>query len=159
MYGPPFRPPIPAEAISTRSKDAYPAEHHGRARHLAAVGLRIHQAVGRQPVRRGRSTRPTRPPTCGRRNTTTVPTQNLALLNDPFVRGLRPRPGPARSPRSRTGAADRVRRAYELALGRPPRDGELTAALAFLARGSTAPTAFADFCHVLFTLNEFLYID
>ena len=53
---------------------------------------------------------------------------------------------------------DRVRRAYELALGRPPRDGELAAALGFLSPGHD-PESFADLCHVLFTLNEFIYID
>ena len=66
MYGPPFRPPIPAEAISTRSKDAYPAEPQGRARILAAVGLRVRQALGRRTRSPRSSTPPTRrPPAAG----------------------------------------------------------------------------------------------
>ena len=105
-----------------------------------------------------RSTRPDSTAACGRRNTTTVPTQNLALLNDPFVRVVRRRPGPSRGRRGRPRRRGRVRRAYELALGRPPRADELAAALEFLGEGD-GPDALADFCHVLFTLNEFLYID
>jgi hypothetical protein len=55
-------------------------------------------------------------------------------------------------------AAARIRRAYELTLGRPPNDDEQTAAIAFL-EAADLPDSLADFCHVLFTLNEFLYID
>ena len=40
---------------------------------------------------------------CGRRNATTVPTQALALLNDPFVSRVRPRPRPPPRPPGRSG--------------------------------------------------------
>jgi len=54
-----------------------------------------------------------------------------------------------------------VRRAYRLALGRAPTAGEQADAAAFL-RGTTGPAreaAAADFCQVLFCLNEFLYAE
>jgi hypothetical protein len=52
-----------------------------------------------------------------------------------------------------------VKRAYEMALWREPTAEELTDALPFI-RGKTGAdreTALADFCQVLFCLNEFLY--
>ena len=98
-------------------------------------------------------------PTCGRRNMTAVPTQNLALLNDPFVRDVRgPWPG-VRPRRPAPERRDRVRRAYELAFGRPPaRRASSGRPCKFLSESGNAD-AWTDLCHVLFTLNEFLYID
>ena len=95
---------------------------------------------------------------CGRRNATAVPTQNLALLNDPFVRDRATDLARRVAHESGPKAKDQICRAYELALGRPPRDDELAAAVSFLSEGDGL-NALADLCHVLFTLNEFLYID
>ena len=143
MYGPPFRPRIPAEAISTRSKDAYPGRHPRRPGNLAAVGLRLHQAVGANPFAETFDA-PDSTATCGRRNTTAVPTQNLALLNDPFVRDCAADLARRVVAESGPDPSAAIRRAYELALGRPPRDDEQAAALAFLdcgrRPGSPSPT-------------------
>jgi mono/diheme cytochrome c family protein len=119
------------------------------------------------------------------RPTSTIAPQALALLNNEFVleqarffaqrvldeSGLSPR--------------DQVRRAYQLALGRSPSTRELRWSIEFLARqteghalsGRSKNTesgwslmnvkkpnpesflALADFCHVLFNMNEFLYVD
>ena len=157
MYGPPFRPRIPAEAISTRSNDAYPTDiRDGPATWRRSVYAFIKRSVP-NPLAEVFDA-PDSTAACGRRNTTAVPTQNLALLNDPFVRDcardLARRVAAESGPRR----ADRIDRAYELALGRPPRDTERAAAMAFLD-GGDGPESLADFCHVLFTLNEFLYID
>jgi hypothetical protein len=157
MYGPPFRPKIPAEAISTRSKDAYPADvRDGPETWRRSIYGFVKRSVPNPAAEVFDA--PDSTSTCGRRNTTAVPTQNLALLNDPFVRGC------ARDLASRA-AKDagpereaQVRHAYGLALGRPPRDDERAAALAFL-EGRDGTEAMIDFYHVLFTLNEFLYID
>ena len=78
---------------------------------------------------------------CGRRNTTAVPTQNLALLNDPFVRDCATDLARRAVAESGPRPADRIGRAYELALGRPPRDDELAAAIAFLDDGDGAGRA------------------
>jgi hypothetical protein len=55
-------------------------------------------------------------------------------------------------------AEARVRGVYQVALCRPPRADELADAIAFLG-GEGGPETTADFCHVVFTLNEFLYVD
>ena len=103
-------------------------------------------------------------PSC-RRDVTTVPTQALALLNNPFVHeqswALAKRVGTAGVP------ADRVRRAWRLALARDPRPGELAAAVAhlerqarhFAGRPDPALDALASLCHVLLNTNEFVYVD
>ncbi|MFN0166512.1 MAG: PSD1 and planctomycete cytochrome C domain-containing protein [Bryobacteraceae bacterium] len=91
--------------------------------------------------------------TCGRRNVSTVPTQALTLLNNDFVlkhssllalRVLEAEP------------ADRDRQidlAYHLALARSPLEAERATAREFLKARS-----FDAFAHVLFNLNEFLYM-
>ena len=91
--------------------------------------------------------------TAAARNTSTVPTQALMLLNDAFV------------VRQAQLFADRVARdaggdptrqielAYRIALTRPPTATELT-----IATEATRPGALADLTHVLFNLNEFVYI-
>jgi hypothetical protein len=103
------------------------------------------------------------------RSTTTVAPQSLFLMNNPQVRAWaegfarRVAPGPGR------GLEDTVRLAYRIALGRLPDNQEQADALAFLARqggirrdeGSPDPqaAALADFCQVLFSLNEFIFIE
>jgi hypothetical protein len=52
------------------------------------------------------------------------------------------------------GVPAQVDRAYRLALSRPPRPAEREAAVEFI-RGS--PNGLAEFCQVLFNLNEFVY--
>jgi hypothetical protein len=55
-------------------------------------------------------------------------------------------------------AEAQVRLVYTLALCRPPRDGELQAALRFL-RGGAGPESLQAFCLVLFNTNEFVYMN
>ncbi len=159
MYGPPFRPRIPAEAIATRSKDAYPADvKEGPPAWRRSVYAFIKRSVP-NPLAEVFDA-PDSTSTCGRRNATAVPTQSLALLNGDFVRGcardLAKRvireAGPERG--------DRIARAYALTLGRPPHVAERDAAMAFLAdTDADASELLTDFCHVLLTLNEFIYVD
>jgi hypothetical protein len=91
--------------------------------------------------------------TAAARNTSTVPTQALMLLNDAFV------------VRQAQLFADRVTRhagadpkkqvdlAYRIALTRPPTDTELA-----LAADAAKHGGLMDLTHVLFNLNEFVYI-
>ena len=67
--------------------------------------------------------------------------QALTLLNDPFVRDC------AKAFAARAGGHER---AFLLALGRAPSARELETATRL---------DLTDFCHVLFTLNEFVYVD
>jgi hypothetical protein len=157
LYGPPFRPRIPPEAISTRSKDAYPSDlRDGPETWRRSIYAFVKRSVP-NPLAEVFD-QPDSTTTCGRRNRTAVPTQNLTLLNDSFIRGCAQDLARRVADDAGPDREARVRRAYELTLGRPPRPTELDAAHAFLG-SSDASEALADFCHVLFTLNEFLYVD
>jgi hypothetical protein len=102
----------------------------------------------------------------GRRGTSTVPAQALTLLNDPFVvqqAGLwarRALAAPERNPRQRIDAL------YRTAFARPPRPAELRDALHFLqaqagrhGAGPDDPRAWADLCHVLLNVKEFIFLE
>ena len=97
-----------------------------------------------------------------RRETTTVPTQALYFLNDPFVH--------AKSARLvdrllALPAAERLTRLHQLAYGRPPTENERHVAERFLATYGTANDrdrdrkALAAWSRVVFASNEFLYVD
>jgi hypothetical protein len=102
------------------------------------------------------------------RRPTTVPTQALFFLNDPFVHAR----SESLSLRVRAAAAgreDRVRWAYRQVLGRLPEEAELADGVEFLEAylgQATGPTpeeresaAYAGLARVLFSSNEFLGID
>lgn len=108
--------------------------------------------------------------TIGKRNVSNVPAQALILMNDPFVveqarhwaeRLLAESPEPP---------AERIKTIYRSALGRPPEAEELSAALAFIdeqaAELGLSPEQaagevriWADLCHVMFNVKEFIFID
>jgi hypothetical protein len=108
--------------------------------------------------------------TVGRRTVSNVPAQSLILLNDPFVVQAARRwahdllLNPAEPPE------DRIQAAYTAAFSRPATQGESDAAIAFLrrqveARGSRESEwagnedAWADLCHVLFNVKEFIFLE
>ena len=104
----------------------------------------------------------------GQRTTTTVPTQALAMINSPLVRQQAERLSQrVRSDRNASLDAQ-IEHAYRQALQRGPHDTERTAMRTFIEQqrvvfGGEEPAAtdkaFAEFCQVLFCLNEFVYID
>ncbi len=98
----------------------------------------------------------------GQRTVSNVPAQSLMLMNDPFVvqqAGLWAR-------RLMTlPAAGRITEAYLSALGREPTADERKSAEAFLAAQAhehqepvPGERAWADLCHVILNLKEFIYI-
>jgi hypothetical protein len=91
--------------------------------------------------------------TAGARNVSTVPTQALTLLNNPFV--LRQAQMFADRVKQEAGddAAKQIDLAYRIALTRPPTEAELTIAIDSLKRQTLV-----DLTDVLFNLNEFVYI-
>ncbi len=100
----------------------------------------------------------------GNRDITTVPTQALFLLNNPYVREL------AASAAKRVLAAEgldtrgRVRHAYELAFARLPSPAEEARALAYLKSEDTAADEatredWTRFSHALFASAEFRYLN
>jgi hypothetical protein len=103
--------------------------------------------------------------TMGRRSVSNVPAQALALMNNPFVLqqadlwAKRALAEPGRTP------PQRVTGLYVTAFGRPPTDAELADALAFLKQQveqygrADDPQAWADLCHVLINVKEFIFIN
>ncbi|MBI3858360.1 MAG: DUF1553 domain-containing protein, partial [Planctomycetes bacterium] len=140
MYGPAVKVRIPGEAIVTRSKDDYPRNiQEGPETWRRSVYVFIKRSV-MLPFFEVNDA-PGSSASCGRRARTTVAPQALTLLNDPFVRGS------AKAFAEKAGSHER---AFLLALGREPKPSELEVA---------KKLDLADFCHVLFTLNEFVYVD
>jgi hypothetical protein len=94
--------------------------------------------------------------TCDRRPVTSVPLQQLFVLNSEFMA----RQAKALAARVQAAAADepaRIRRAFLLAYGRPPTDRETRLCEAFL--GSGGSSAWEEYAQVLLSVNEFAFID
>jgi hypothetical protein len=88
----------------------------------------------------------------GARNVSTVPTQALTLLNNPFVLAQADR----LAERVRRGASEpstQIDLAYRFALARPPSPAELAVALDLVRSQSLEA-----FTHVLMNLDEFVYM-
>ena len=161
--GPSFYPEIAADALeglSTKSAawKASPASEQGR----RSVYIFAKRGL-LSPLLTTFDFPDTTLPSC-QRDVTTVPTQSLALLNNPFVheqsRAVAVRIA-AREPK------EQIERAWRLVLGRSPRPTELAAAVDHLAKQAKAfdrrenphLDALASLCHVLMNANEFLYVD
>ena len=108
----------------------------------------------------------------GARSAATVPTQALALMNSPFVRaaatGLAKRARVALAiPETEATNAAALDYCFNAALARSPSEPERDKFMALLAAreqaaGQTAAgrlAAFTDVCHLIFCLNEFIYVD
>jgi hypothetical protein len=108
----------------------------------------------------------------GARGVATVPTQALAIMNSPFVRsaaeGLAKRARTALAiPAGDAAGAAAVEYCFTAALSRPPSEPERDRFLALLAAREQAAgpkpagreAALADVCHLIFCLNEFIYVD
>jgi hypothetical protein len=108
----------------------------------------------------------------GARGAATVPTQALAMMNSPFVRQA----AESLAQRARTALAIPAAEAsgpaaidfcFTAALSRHPSDSERAKFAALLAAREQAAgadaagrqTALADVCHLIFCLNEFVYVD
>ena len=101
--------------------------------------------------------------TQGRRSVSSVPSQALTLLNNPFV--VAEAQEWAKHTLAEPGSPDRrIDRMYETAFGRPPKPSERDAARAFLtaqAQEYGTPDdlrAWSDLCHVLFNVKEFIFL-
>jgi hypothetical protein len=87
-----------------------------------------------------------------------VAPQALFFLNDPFV-GEMARALAGRVAREEPGdVAARIRRLYVLALGRPPAMAEIDLGWQLLAPGRDADS-WAEYCQMILSTNEFIYID
>jgi hypothetical protein len=162
--GPSFTPDIPADALEGLSmkgaawKPSPPEEQGRRSVYVFAKRGLL------PPLLTTFDLPDTTLPSC-RRDVTTVPTQSLAMLNNPFVHqqgeALAKRIGTKGTPEEQATAV------WRLALGRNPTDAEVKSAVSHLAkqaavfakRPDPAADALASLCLVLLNTNEFLYVD
>jgi hypothetical protein len=168
-FGPSFKPPIQKEAMQARNvKNPYPKEAKDSAATRRRSIYMFHKRVVQYPLMQAFDA-PDAQQSCGRRMNTTVAPQALALLNDPFVR-LRASELAYRIRREAgLDLRAQVTRAFRLTVNRAPDVEELAEATNFLNdqtqerilrdESNGALLAFTDFCHALFGLNEFIYVD
>ena len=100
------------------------------------------------------------------RPTSTVAPQALALMNNQFILE---QAGYFAARVAQEAPQDQIRRAFSLALNRAPSPSEWLWANEFIKKQQTgyverkdanpAASAMRDFCHALFNLNEFLFVD
>jgi len=90
--------------------------------------------------------------TAGARHVSTVPTQALTLLNNPFVLAEASRLA-ARVEREARDPAAQVDAAYRIALARPATPAEVAIGTALITRESLEA-----FAHVVLNLDEFMYM-
>ena len=105
----------------------------------------------------------------GRRPSTTIAPQALLFMNNPNVRNWAKNFSRRLLPAAKRSLEEAVSEGYLAALGRLPTKEEAEDSVSFLNRQSTAYNkkktgeglylALADFCQVLMSLNEFVYVD
>jgi hypothetical protein len=107
----------------------------------------------------------------GSRPSTTIAPQALAFLNSPHVRTYAHNFASRLLPAYEESPAHAVKQGYKIAIAREPDEEELRTAMEFLAAQEksyaaaaadsteTRQRALADFCQVLFGLNEFVYVE
>jgi hypothetical protein len=172
-YGPGFKPPIAAEAMVARNlKTPYNPEPPGsRNTHRRSIFM-FHKRIVPYPLLQAFD-RPDGLQSCGRRDTTTVAPQALALLNDQFVRDRAAEFANRIHQESHGNLDQAVNLAFQLAFARTPTDDDHGSSMAFLAarqadrqrrsadqsEAKAGREALTDFCQSLFGLNEFMYVD
>jgi hypothetical protein len=174
MFGPSVKPPLPIEVISTGSTRKWPTDvKDGPAVWRRSVYLFQKRSV-RIPMMEAFDA-PDMMASHGSRMATTVAPQALAMLNSDLARDQAERFAQRVIEETKAAPANRVTRAYWLALGRPPAAEEKAKAEAFIGKqtrvyleagktgsieeGRDGIPAFVDFCQVLLNLNEFVYVE
>ncbi len=149
--GPPVFPPLPKELLASVSTGIWKNDEEGPASWRRSVY--VYRRRGLVFPMFQVFDLPEQNITAGARNVSTVPTQALMLLNDPFV--LRQAELFADRVKKEAGGdpARQIDLAYRIALTRPPTDTELKVALE-----SIKTRSLVDLTDVLFNLNEFAYI-
>ena len=108
--------------------------------------------------------------TVGRRTNSNVPAQALILMNDPFVVDMARKWAERLLADPGQSVEQRIDAMYLTAFSRRPSEAEKSEAIAFLeAQGArfgipdqqrnVSPQAWADLCHVLFNVKEFVFVE
>jgi len=152
LFGPSIKPWVSNDAIKTGSTNKWPTNvKDGPATWRRSIYVFMRRSM-RVPffetfdVPDAMSSR-------GVREKTTVATQALLLMNNEFVRKQAEhfaRRLENKEPRIA------IEEAYWLALSRKPTEEEINLSLALI---NSEGQSLANFCHILFTLNEFIYVD
>jgi uncharacterized protein DUF1553 len=149
--GPPVFPSLPKEVLSSVSFGVWKNEDDGPATWRRSVYVYRRRGLA-FPMFQVFDL-PEQNITAGARNVSTVPTQALMLLNNPFIL----RQAQMFADRVKREAGDDLTRqinlAYQIALSRPATEVELRAAYDAIKGRSLV-----DLTHVLFNLNEFAYL-
>jgi hypothetical protein len=102
----------------------------------------------------------------GRRSVSNVPAQALIMLNDPLVKEAANRWAQRALAERAASLDERLGQLFESAFARPAAPDELSAAREFLSRqsarhatGPDDPKVWADLCHVLLNLKEFVFVE
>ena len=156
MFGPSVKPWVSKDAINTGSTNKWPVNvKDGPDTWRRSIYVFMRRSM-RVPffevfdVPDGMQSR-------GVRELTTVPTQALMLMNNQFVRDQASHfANRIRKAVGNDNLKHIVEEAYWLALSRSPTNEELSSSVELL---STEGQSLENFCHILFTLNEFCYVD
>ena len=96
--------------------------------------------------------------TQGRRSVSNVPAQSLTMMNDPLFEELAERWAERALEEGEVPAAQRIESLYLEAFSRTPTTAETERLLTYLD-GRDDEDAWADVCHVLFNVKEFIFLN
>jgi hypothetical protein len=101
---------------------------------------------------------------CDRRQSSTVATQSLMLMNSPFILDQAARFAKRLRKENGEDSIRQITRAWQLAFSRNPTENEVSAAREFLSLQSAAKPKdelqpLINLCQTLLSANEFLYVD
>ncbi|MBM79842.1 MAG: hypothetical protein CMJ78_04525 [Planctomycetaceae bacterium] len=180
--GPGIRPPLPPELVSTLLKNQWPVTKDSRDHHRRSIYLFVRRNL-RYPLFEAFD-KPDTNASCPVRSESTIAPQALFVLNSDFAL-QRAKDFAADLIRNSNGAVDAVDQCICRALGRYPKDNELSLFCEFLIkelrrlnkrsaadkRPIPVPAEFANtdkenyaaaltqVCLAIFNLNEFIYLD
>ena len=163
-----FGPPVPVhltEFMDGRGRPGSSGPLDGAGRRSIYVEVRRNFV---SPMMRAFDT-PVPHTSIGRRTVSNVPAQSLILMNDPFVVGQAQLWARRVLADESAAPEQRVQNIYLAAFSRPPTAVELSEALSFLdeqggrlgvpaASGRTNAEVWADFCHVMLNVKEFVFV-
>lgn len=168
MYGPGIYPHIDSAVINTGSRPRWPLDvKEGQDEWRRSVYIFVKRSVLVPLIEVFDCPATTIPSPM--RSTSTIAPQALALLNNEFILEQAGYFAERVEREAGTDKRAQVKQAFKLALAREPKQNELDWALGFIEsqtkgyaeRKAEKPefAALRDFCHAVFNLNEFLYVD
>jgi hypothetical protein len=149
--GPPLFPYVPEEILASQAHGIWRNQPDGPAVWRRSVYVYRRRSLGFPFF--ATFDLPDQNVTAAARNVSTVPTQALTLMNNPFVLKQAQLFAKRLQDEVPDDVEAQIGRAYRLALGRPPTKMEAGIALDLVESGSMV-----DLTHVMLNLNEFLHL-